>query len=168
MRLKCITAIAFSLFFLVGFAQDGDVAKKGQDVSNLVFTVENGKQIKMSDYKDKVVFINFFANWCPPCKLEMPHLEKDVWQQYKGNENFVMFGFARGDDLAKVQKFQKDFKTTFAMHPDASKAIYNNFATKYIPRNYIIKNGKIVYASTGFKKDEFDEMVKLLGTLLKE
>ncbi|MFK7750550.1 MAG: TlpA family protein disulfide reductase [Kordia sp.] len=168
MRLQLITTLALSLFFLVGYAQDGDVAKKGQDVSDLIFTVENGKKIKMSDYKDKVVFINFFANWCGPCKLEMPYLEKDVWLQYKDNENFAMFGFARGDDLAKVQKFQKDFKTTFPMHPDVSKAIYNHFATKYIPRNYIIKNGKIVYTSMGFTKKEFEEMVEFLDELLKK
>lgn len=168
MRLQLITTLALSLFFLVGYAQDGDVAKKGQDVSDLIFTVENGKKIKMSDYKDKVVFINFFANWCGPCKLEMPYLEKDVWLQYKDNENFAMFGFARGDDLAKVQKFQKDFKTTFPMHPDVSKEIYNHFATKYIPRNYIIKNGKIVYTSMGFTKKEFEEMVEFLDELLKK
>ena len=168
MHSKFITSLFFSLFLLVGYAQDGDVAKKGQDVSNLVFTVENGKQLKMSDYKDKVVFINFFANWCPPCKLEMPYLEKDVWLKFKNHPKFAMFAFGRGDNLAKVQKFQKDFKVTFPMHPDVSKAIYNNFATKYIPRNYIIKNGKIVYASTGFSKAEFEEMVEFLETLLKE
>lgn len=168
MRLKFVTTLFFSFFILVGYSQDGDVVKKGQDVSELVFTVENGKEIKLSDYKNKVVFINFFANWCPPCKLEMPYLEKDVWLKNKDKENFAMFGFARGDDLAKVQKFQKDFKTTFPMHPDVSKAIYKNFATKYIPRNYIIKNGKIVYASTGFSEEEFENMIELLDTLLKE
>lgn len=168
MRLKLVLTLLFSFFILIGYSQDGDVAKKGQDVSKLVFTVENGQKIKMSDYKGKIVFINFFANWCPPCKLEMPYLEKDVWLKHKDNKNFVMLAFGRGDDLAKVQKFQKDFKVTFPMHPDVSKATYHNFATKYIPRNYIIKDGKVVYASTGFKQAEFEEMVAFLNKLLKE
>ncbi|WP_430413077.1 TlpA family protein disulfide reductase [Kordia sp.] len=168
MHLKLTLTIVFSFFILIGYSQDGDVAKKGQDVSNVVLTIENNKKVTVSDYKGKVIFINFFANWCPPCKLEMPHLEKDVWQHYKDNKNFVMLAFGRGDDLAKVQKFKKDFNVTFPMFPDVSKAIYNNFATKYIPRNYIIKDGKIVYASTGFKEGEFKEMVEFLGTLLKE
>lgn len=168
MRLKLVLSIVFSFFILIGNSQNGDVAKKGQDVSKFVFAVENGKKIKMSDYKGKIVFINFFANWCPPCKLEMPFLEKDVWLTHKNNKNFVMLAFGRGDDLAKVQKFQKDFNVTFPMYPDVSKAIYNNFATKYIPRNYIIKDGKIVYASTGFSEGEFKEMLELLNTLLKE
>jgi len=168
MRLKLILTFIFSCFILVGYSQDGDVAKKGQDVSDLIFTVENNKKIKLSDYKGKVVFINFFANWCPPCKMEMPYLEKDVWLKYKDNKNFVMLAFGRGDDLEKVQKFQKDFKVTFPMHPDVSKAIYSNFATKYIPRNYIIKDGKVVYASRGFTNAEFAKMVELLDELLKE
>ncbi|MEM6687155.1 MAG: TlpA disulfide reductase family protein, partial [Bacteroidota bacterium] len=142
--LQSFTTIIFCLFLCVTNAQKGDIVKKGHDVTNWIFTVENDQKIKLADYKDKVVLINFFANWCGPCKREMPFLEKDVWQQYKNRENFVMMAFGRGDDLAKVQKFQKDFKTTFQMHPDASKAIYNHFATMYIPRNYIIKNGKSV------------------------
>lgn len=168
MKSKLLLTLFLSFFTIIGFSQDGDIAKEGQDVSNLVFTVENGKQIKLSDYKGKVVFINFFANWCPPCKMEMPYLEKDVWQKYKDHKNFVLFAFGRGDDLAKVQKFKKDFKVTFPMHPDASKAIYKNFATKYIPRNYIIKDGKIVYASRGFSNKEFEKMVAFLDSLLKE
>ncbi len=160
--------VVFSFFMLAGYSQDGDVAKKGQNVSDFVFNIENNKKIQLSDYKGKVVFINFFANWCPPCKLEMPYLEKDVWLKHKDNKNFVMLAFGRGDDLAKVQQFQKDFKVTFPMYPDTSKAIYNNFATKYTPRNYIIKDGKIIYASTGFTKSEFDKMVALLDKLLKK
>ena len=168
MHSKFISTLVLCLFVFVGYSQDGDVAKKGQDVSDLVFIVENNKKIAMSDYKGKIVFINFFANWCAPCKLEMPLLEKDVWLKHKNNKNFVMLSFGRGDDMATVQKFQKQFNATFPMYPDASKEIYKNFATKYIPRNYIIKDGKIIYASKGFTNAEFAEMVEFLGEILEK
>lgn len=126
-----------------------------------------GKIINFSDYKGKVVLINFFATWCGPCMQEMPFIEKDIWNKLKNNKNFTILSIGRDHSQEEINAFIQKKKFTFPIYADKGKAIYNLFATKYIPRNYLIdQNGKIVYTSTGFSTEEFEELKTKINSLL--
>jgi peroxiredoxin len=123
------------------------------------FTTNDGKTVKLSDYKGKVILINFFATWCGPCMKEMPYIQKDLWEKLKNNDTFIIMSFGRDHSQEEVNKFIESKKFTFPIFADKDKSIYNLFATKYIPRNYLIdSNGKVIYASTGFSEKEFEEL----------
>ena len=72
--LLVITLLAFTSSL---FAQDEfTLVKVGENASDFSFASENGQSKKLSDLKGKVVWINFFATWCGPCRKELPHLQK--------------------------------------------------------------------------------------------
>ncbi|MCA6421836.1 MAG: TlpA family protein disulfide reductase [Flavobacterium sp.] len=145
---------------------ESSLVKLNQQVPEFSFTNKDGKSIKLSDYKGKVILINFFATWCGPCMKEMPYIQKDLWEKLKNNDKFIILSFGRDHSQEEVNKFIESKKFTFPIFADKDKSIYNLFATKYIPRNYLIDSkGKVIYASTGFSEKEFE---KLKATIDKQ
>ena len=167
---KLIMEKNFLIFLLVSlnssFGQDlnddymkSSLVKLNQQVPEFSFTYKDGKSIKLSDYKGKVILINFFATWCGPCMKEMPYIQKDLWEKLKNNDKFIILSFGRDHSQEEVNKFIESKKFTFPIFADKDKSIYNLFATKYIPRNYLIDSkGKVIYASTGFSEKELEEL----------
>ena len=71
-------------------AEYGYLVKIGQQVPDFSATATNGKTVKMSDLKGKIIMLQFTASWCGVCRKEMPHIEADIWKKYKDNKNFVL------------------------------------------------------------------------------
>ena len=124
----------------------------------------DGKTIDISKLKGKVIMVNFFATWCPPCNLELPVLQKKVWEKYRNDKNFVLIILGREHTEAEVRDFvtKKNFNMPFA--PDPKREIFSLYATQNIPRNVVIgKDGKIIYQNTGFSEAEFAKIEQLLA-----
>lgn len=147
---------------------DPDIIKVGQKAPEFSFIDETGKTVNLSDLKGRVVMINFFATWCGPCNAELPVLQEMVWKKHKDNPNFRLLILGREHTQAEVNKFKKSKKFQFPMYADEGRKVFSKFAVSQIPRNYIIdKEGTVVYASMGFEKKEFEELVKFLDNLVK-
>jgi len=130
--------------------------KTGQMAPAFVCTTINGKTIDINKLHGKVIWLNFFATWCPPCNQELPVLQKDVWDKYKNNSDFVLviLGREHTDKELKAYVEKKHFTMPFA--PDQSRKIFGLYASQNIPRNVIIgKDGKIVFQSTGYTAEDF-------------
>lgn len=145
------------------------VVQLKQTAPEFSVTTSDGKTVNLSDYKGKVILINFFATWCGPCMVEMPLLQNEIWNKLKDNPNFVLLSLGRDHSQEEINKFIEQKKFTFPIYADKGKAVYSLFAKQYIPRNYLIdKNGKVVYASTGFSMEEFEDLKITIDKLLKK
>ena len=104
-----------------------------------------GRWKNLEDSKNKVVFINFWATWCPPCIAEMPDLE-ELYQKYQQQVDFY---FVTNDEPEKVMEFLKKKDYSFPVYFSTSKTP-EVLSSNALPTTYVIsKNGKIVFDKTG-------------------
>lgn len=142
------------------------LVKIGDVAPAFTVTSTDNEQISSESLKGKLVLVNFFATWCGPCMAEMPHLESEVWQKFK-DRGLVVVAIGREHSVAEVTKFKADKHLTLPVAPDPKREIYSKYATKYIPRNFLVgRDGKIIFASMGFDASEFDKMVTLIAVEL--
>jgi peroxiredoxin len=165
---QLLLAFTFLVFTSSIFAQDEfTLVKTGQTAPDFSFAPENGKSIKLSDLKGKVVWINFFATWCGPCRQELPHLQKEVYDKLKNNPDFELIILGREHSWEEINKFKTEQKFTMPFYPDMGRKVFSLYAKQNIPRNFIIdKEGKIAVTSTGFTEKEFAEIIEKVETLL--
>lgn len=143
-------------------AQDWKV-NFGSNAPSFVVEGKDQKKISSESLRGKVVLLNFFATWCPPCRRELPRLQKEIWEPLQDNEEFAVLVLAREEGWDKIDPFVKDNGYTFPVYPDLKRGVFGLFADQSIPRNVVLdRSGKIIYQSIGFEDQEFTKMVELI------
>ena len=163
--------MAFAVMPKAAMAQDDIEAttliKKGDKAPDFTVEMVDGEQITLSKLKGKVVVVNFWATWCPPCRQELKVVEKELINRFKGKD-FVFLPISRGEAKKTVEAFRKQNGYTFPMGLDPKQAIYKKYASNYIPRNFVVgKDGKVIYVSVGYEPKEFAEMVEVIEKAVK-
>ena len=138
------------------------VAKQGTVAPDFTVEMFDGKSVKLSDLRGKVVLVNFWATWCPPCREELTRVQKEIIDRFAGKE-FVFLPISRGEEHHTVAAFRKRMGYTFPMGLDPDQKIFRRYATYYIPRNFLIdREGKVVLASIGYDKAEFAHLIETI------
>lgn len=105
------------------------------------FTMTNasGEEVKLSDFFDKPVVLNFWASWCGPCKSEMPHFE-DAYQKYGEDINFVIVNLTDGarETVENASDFIEEQGYTFPLYFDTNTEGAMTYGTYSIPVTYFI------------------------------
>lgn len=124
----------------------------------------DGKELSLSDLKGKKVFLNFWATWCPPCKAEMPEIEK-LYQETK-DTNLVIVTVEIGEPLNTVKSFIYDNKYNFKVLIDPDQSVASKYNIASIPTSYFIDvDGNIISKNIGGMN--IDQMKAYIKTLDK-
>jgi len=108
----------------------------------------NGKQVSLSDLKGKVLFLNFWATWCPPCREEMPAMQK-LHNRLK-DKDFLMVAIDLQEPASQVKKYLKEYQFTFMSLLDSKGEMGLLFGIRSIPTTLILdKQGMIIGAAVG-------------------
>ena len=142
------------------------LVKPGMEAPDFTVQLFDGEELTLSSLKGKVVWLNFWATWCPPCRQELKRVQTDIVDHFAGKE-FVFLPISRGEEQATVAAFREQNGYTFTMGLDPERAIYDRFASNYIPRNFLIdEEGRVVMTSVGYEPEEFEAMIKKAEELL--
>ncbi|MGC5328592.1 TlpA family protein disulfide reductase [Brevibacillus sp. SYSU BS000544] len=120
-----------------------------------------GQEVSLEQYKGKPVFINFWASWCPPCRMETPDLTT-LYEKYKNRIGFIGVNVTAQDDLENVNDFVNEFHVTFPIALDHSGEVSKQYKIIAMPTSYIVdKNGVIVFKKTGVvTKPEIEQVLE--------
>ena len=166
----------FTIFLSsIAFAQNTDdrgyLVKVGDMAPDFSIKLIDGKLIKLSKLRGKIVMLQFTASWCGVCRKEMPFIEKDIWKKHKSNPNFALIAIDRDEPLETVRKFAKSIPISYPIGLDPKADIFALYAQREagITRNVIIdKSGKIILLTRLYTVEEFSRMTLLLDSLLKK
>jgi len=146
------------------------IVKIGDQAPTFTADIATGGQVTPADLEGKVTMLQFTASWCGVCRKEMPHIEKDIWQKYKGRKDFVLLGIDIDEERDKVIRFGQDVNVTYPLVLDPGSKIFYLFAEEGagVTRNVIIdRTGKIVFMTRLFKEEEFEAMKDVIDGLMR-
>jgi len=123
-----------------------------------------GPEKTRSSLKGKIVLLNFWATWCPPCKEEIPTIES-LSRSMKG-KNFDIMAVSVGEDLATVKSFVAAQKMSFPIYLDPRNSLTRTYASQGIPTTYLLdKEGRFIAGIVGGYNYADSEFISLLDEM---
>ncbi len=172
--------LGLGLFFLFPFglllwlADDGVESRAGlQPLADRPPAVDfelsdpEGQRHRLSDYRGRVVLVSFWATWCPPCRREMPAMQR-LWQRL-GEEGFTILAVAVGETAAPVKTFAFETGVTFPLLLDPDSKTTGPWKVRGLPSSWLLdRRGRRVYAAFGGREWDQPYFVNTIRELLAE
>jgi len=163
MKLFKQTLILFFLclaFTSCSYSPDAHVSPSDFKLKDL-----DGKTVSLSDFKGKIVFIDFWASWCPPCVQSIPAVER-LYNKNKDNQNVVFLGINVNEDKQKVINFVKEKGITYEVLL-GDKDVMIRYKIRSIPSFFILdKRGNIANKHVGYMpglEAQWEQDIKFLS-----
>lgn len=151
---------------LLAFSPTTIAASEQQKLSTYQWQLidKNGKVVLLEEFKGKIIFINFWATWCPPCIAEMPSMQK----LYDGYQNQIVFLFVTTDSFEKANSFAAKENLNLPIFKSVSSPPLE-LESSTIPATYLIdQQGNVVVAKTGAADWNSDSFREKLDELLQK
>lgn len=164
--LKTLIIISFALLF-------GEVHATGKGMTVLPdkpkapeFSLKDidGNLHRISDYKGKVVVVNFWATWCPPCRAEMPSMQR-AWEQLR-EEDIMMLAIDVGEEEDAILEFMASYPVDFPMLLDTESTVSEAWKVKGLPTTFVVDQwGRKVYRAIGGREWDAPNLLKKVRAL---
>jgi thiol-disulfide isomerase/thioredoxin len=140
--------------------------KEGTAIVDFELQQLGGASRSLGSFKGKVVFLNFWATWCGPCRQEMPSMER-LYQRLRGKGLEIVAVNLQEDDKA-VQKFVDELKLSFPVLLDKSGRVGATYGARSIPTSYIVdRNGFVLAGTIGTREWDTEQYVRFFERLLQ-
>jgi len=178
MPCKSVSVFLYCLLVFSAQAAEPQQPKLGHHLTALSeplpapdFTLKDmdNKQFSLKDYRGKVVMLNFWATWCPPCRREMPSMER-LHQKLKGKD-FVVLALNQMEDGDQVFAFTGDLGVdlTFPILFDKDSSVSRAYGVMGLPTTYLIdKKGNMRFRAIGGREFDHPEVEKQILQLMRE
>jgi len=146
-----------------------DLIRPSRPTAAPEFTVPGltGSPIALRDLRGQVVFLNFWATWCPPCKQEMPSMER-LYRRYKDRGFTVLAVSIDTADAATVARFAKKLSLTFPIGLDPKMEVANRYTVRALPSSFLLdRNGTTVAVAMGPREWDGTAARAVIESLLK-
>ena len=138
----------------------------GASLLALSSTLTHADNLNLDSYKGKVVYVDFWASWCGPCRESFPWMKK-MQQQY-GKDGLVIIAINVDQDKKLADKFLSEFKPEFNVLFDKDGTLAEDFKVSSMPSSYVLdREGKPRFKHKGFHLDKQSQYETELNSLLK-
>lgn len=130
-------------------------------------TLSKDQATSLSQFKGKVVYLDFWASWCAPCRTSFPLLNK-LHEKLKA-QGFEVVAINQDEEKANAEKFMKEVPVSFTILRDADGSWANKYSIESMPTSFILdKQGVIQKVHKGFASDDIKELEQKITELLKK
>lgn len=154
--------LAISLFVLPIIAQSAATAAPAKDFT---LPIRNGGEVSLSKLKGQVVYVDFWATWCPPCRKSFPWMN-EIQQRY-ANDGLQIVAINLDKEQAPVEKFLREMSPSFiiALDPEATTA--ERFDVQVMPTSFLVdRNGNVILTHRGFRNKDTGALEEKIKSLL--
>ncbi|MEJ2179937.1 MAG: TlpA disulfide reductase family protein [Gammaproteobacteria bacterium] len=132
------------------------------------FTLKDsdGKVHQLGKYRGRVVIVNFWTTWCPPCRFELPSMER-AYEQLK-KEGIEILAINVGEDADTIFTFTADYPVTFPLLMDLDSSVINDYPVVGLPTTFVIgPEGRLIYRAIGTREWDDGDLLKQIRALNK-
>ncbi len=167
---RSLRALLWGLLLPVLFASCSPVPPKpevGKPAPDFTLQTLGGQTVRLGELKGKVVFVNLWATWCPPCREEMPSMVR--LYNFMRTRGVEILAVSEDNDREALKAFVEKYQVTFPVLPDENKRIYNLYRATGVPETHLIDRSGVLRSSTIGPFDwTSPEVVRTVESLLRE
>jgi len=132
--------------------------------ADFVLTDLDGNRHRLADYKGQVSIVNFWATWCPPCRAEMPSMQR-AWEKLE-KESIVMLGVDVGEDEDTIFLFTANYPVEFPLLVDHDSMVVEQWTVQGLPTTFVVGvKCRIVYRAIGGREWDDPDLLALARAL---
>lgn len=163
-RFSAVSAVLFAILFFA-FSLPSFANEPAPDFT--LPTFPDDAKVDLADLKGSVVYLDFWATWCPPCRKSFPWMD-EMHERYK-DEGLVIIAVSVDKKRELIEEFIKKMEPAFIIAHDPSGDIAKAYKLRGMPSSYLIdRNGQLVKVHMGFRGKDKDKLETAIKTLLEK